>query len=206
MVMCLDTAECRHENQRGERFCANCGLPIVGSILQNRYEIHMLQAKDRNSVTLSAFDRLLSKPVIVRVLRPYKTQPEEREDFLQEAEMARIFSSTVREPGSVRVTDFGEDGPVAFLVKMVLEEPAPQKPSERSRVVVGGTTDDFTASSAPSPAPAQFASSAPVMTKARQFIPQGGFAAQPQAGKRDWLAQGDRVFPLAAARQSLPGG
>ncbi len=149
MVMCLDTEECLHENQERERFCTNCNIPTAGSLLQGRYEIHTLRAKDRTTVTLNAIDRHTGKDVTVRVLRPRKATKEERAEFLQDAELALTFSSTMHEPGSICVTDFGEDGPVVFLVKSVMEEQPVENPSARPRMTVRVGKDVFASKSFP---------------------------------------------------------
>src|SRR5579875_1189686 len=114
---CLDAEGCGYQNPDKVRFCARCGIPTRGSFLLGRYEIMDLLSRDRQTVTLQALDHHRGLPVMVRVLRPRETTEQEREEFLQEAELAMSLSSRVHEPGSIRVTDYGQDGPVAFLVK-----------------------------------------------------------------------------------------
>ena len=134
MVMCLDTDECLHENQQDERFCARCGIPIAGAFLQHRYRIRALSSKDRTTVVFNAIDRQTGKDVMVRVLRPRIATLEERSDFLQDAELALSFSRTMHEPGSICVTDYGEDGPVAFLVKTVMDGLSTERPRVSGRL------------------------------------------------------------------------
>src|SRR5690348_8131559 len=124
MVMCLDTIDCRYENREKSRFCASCGIPVQGALLQGRYEVQALLARNRNLVTLQATDLHQEIPVMIRALLPQETSEQEREDFLQDAELAMMLSKQVHEPGSVRVIDFGEDGPLAFLVKTDMDEDA----------------------------------------------------------------------------------
>ncbi len=104
-MLCLNTEDCNFQNRDKARFCTNCGIPIQGTLLQGRYEIQALLGKERNTVTLSALDRHEGNLVTVRALIPIKTTARERENFLQDAEMALAFSSDINEPGSIRVTD-----------------------------------------------------------------------------------------------------
>ncbi len=53
----------------------------------------------------------------VRALLPKQAGEAERENFLQDAQFAMALSSRVQESGSIHVTDYGQDGPLAFLVK-----------------------------------------------------------------------------------------
>src|SRR5438067_819306 len=117
MGMCLDVASCSFENREKARFCARCGIPLRGTFLLGRYEIHELVSKDRGTATLHAIDRHTELLVTVRALIPEVTNDKEREEFLQDAELAKSLSSRINEAGSIRVTDFGQDGPVVFLVK-----------------------------------------------------------------------------------------
>ncbi|HEX4716515.1 MAG TPA: hypothetical protein VH164_16475, partial [Ktedonobacteraceae bacterium] len=207
MALCLDTEECLHENQDINRFCASCGIPLAGSVLQGRYEIHTLRAGDRASVTLNATDRSTGKTVTVRALRPNRIRPEDRADFLQDAELALTFSSTMREPGTICVTDFGEDGPVAFLVKTLIEEQPAEVPPARSRVTIGGTEENFRASPTllnvqqekPVRTGKQFVQPAPAAT----LSPLPSTPAPTQPAPPGWLARGDRAYELADYEDAL---
>src|SRR2546426_7960277 len=117
MGMCLDIEDCAFQNLGKARFCAKCGIPLQGSLLQGRYEIQGLIAKDRNTITLSAIDRQEELPVTVRALQPNITSAEERDIFLQDAELAFALSGRINETGSIRVIEYGQDGPITFLVK-----------------------------------------------------------------------------------------
>ncbi len=117
MRICLDRENCKFENRDKARFCAQCGLPTQGALLQGRYEIQNVIGKDRTSVTLRAIDHQQEQPVTVRALRPKRVSVQECEDFLQDAELAISFSNHIQDPGSIRVIDYGQDGPVVFLVK-----------------------------------------------------------------------------------------
>src|SRR5579859_2829742 len=92
MVMCLDTIDCRYENREKSRFCASCGTPVRGALLQGRYEVQALLAKNRNLVTLQATDLHEEIPVTIRALLPQETGDKERENFLQDAELAMMLS------------------------------------------------------------------------------------------------------------------
>src|SRR5205823_6369430 len=116
------------------RFCAKCGIPIQGTLLQGRYEIQYLVGKDPSTITLRAIDRHKGLPVTVRALLPNKISAEEREIFLQDAELAVALSSRINEAGSIRVTDYGQDGPITFLVKSELDEVA-EKNSTKPRIM-----------------------------------------------------------------------
>src|SRR5438876_10401218 len=120
MGMCLDTEDCSFQNLDKARFCAKCGIPLQGSLLQARYEIHGLICKDHNTITLSALDHREELPVTLRALQPNVTSEEERDIFLQDAELAFALSGRIDETGSIRVIDYGQDGPIIFLVKSEL--------------------------------------------------------------------------------------
>src|SRR5215469_4116071 len=194
MGMCLDE-DCKFQNRDKARFCAKCGIPAQGVLLQERYEIHSLVSKDHRTVTLHAIDRDLGLPVTVRALIPNKNSAEARQIFLQDAELAIAFSNGIDEAGSIRVTDYGQDGPLVFLVKSELNgsmtDPA------RPRMAVREGLDVFP--------PAQLADDKleddmqtelrPVVPKEPPAVPQG--AAGPQL-KRDWLAEGDRFYELGS--------
>ncbi|HEY4033372.1 MAG TPA: zinc ribbon domain-containing protein, partial [Ktedonobacteraceae bacterium] len=117
MGKCLDLDGCGFENRDKARFCGHCGIPTKGSFLQGRYEIQALTGKEHNVVTLQAIDRHGGLPIIVRALIPRETNTQDREDFLQDAELAASISERIRETGSICVTDYGQDGPVVFLAK-----------------------------------------------------------------------------------------
>ncbi len=139
-MLCLDTEGCNFQNREKARFCAQCGIPLRGVLVQGRYQIQALTGKDRATMTLRAMDRHKGHVVTVRILRPRQTSAKEREVFLQDAELAVSLSNRVQEPGSIRVTDYGQDGPVAFLVKSELptDNPLadilPMKPRMTARV------------------------------------------------------------------------
>src|SRR6202022_3191334 len=111
---------------------ARCGIPLHGAFLQGRYEILGLISKDRETATLEATDHHGGQAVTVRALIPKGSNVQAREEFLQDAELAQSLSARVSDPGSIRVTDYGQDGPVAFLVKTELllttQEPRPLQP------------------------------------------------------------------------------
>ena len=117
MGMCLDIEDCNFQNRDKARFCAQCGIPLQGTLVQGRYEILELTAKDRVTASLQALDRHERRPVTVRVLLPKKASSAERETFLQDADLAVSLSSLMHDSGSIHVTDYGQDGPIVFLVK-----------------------------------------------------------------------------------------
>src|SRR6266487_6575917 len=116
-MQCLDIEDCGFENSDKAHFCARCGIALRGALVQGRYEIQALTNKDRTTVTLSALDRHTGRPVTIRALRPRMASELDREAFLQDAELAMNMSKQMRDPGNIYVTDFGQDGPLTFLVK-----------------------------------------------------------------------------------------
>ena len=140
MGMCLDIEDCAFQNLGKARFCAKCGIPLQGSILQGRYEIQGLIGKDRSTITLSAIDRQEELPVTVRALQPNITSTEERDIFLQDAELAFALSGRINETGSIRVIEYGQDGPITFLVKS--EIPISVAPIKQD--IYGDPEDDLT--------------------------------------------------------------
>ncbi|MBV9710266.1 MAG: hypothetical protein JO011_05030, partial [Ktedonobacteraceae bacterium] len=140
MGMCLDTEHCGFENRKNARFCARCGLPLKGTFLQKRYGIQNLISQDRSIITLGAYDQDSGQSVTVRALIPREATAQERESFLQDAEMARLLSARITDPGSIRVTDYGQDGPLVFLVKAEFSAPETKHPAPapRAAAYVGG--------------------------------------------------------------------
>src|SRR5438270_9674694 len=92
-MRCLDTEDCNFLNREKARFCAQCGIPLEGALVQGRYEVQALTGRDRTTVTLQAIDCHHGHGVTLRVLRPRQTTREERENFLQDAELALSLSS-----------------------------------------------------------------------------------------------------------------
>ncbi|HXZ03901.1 MAG TPA: tetratricopeptide repeat protein, partial [Ktedonobacteraceae bacterium] len=117
MGMCLDNEDCAYQNLDSARFCAKCGIPLQRSLLLGRYEIQALIGKDRSTITLSAIDLQEEKYVTIRALQPNITNVEERDIFLQDAELAYALSGRIIESGSIRVIEYGQDGLITFLVK-----------------------------------------------------------------------------------------
>ena len=116
-MLCLDTEGCNFQNRDTARFCAQCGIPLKGALVQGRYETQALIGKNRAMMTLRALDRHEGRAVTLRALLPKQASKEEREAFLQDAELAMSLSNHVQEAGSIHVTDYGQDGPLTFLVK-----------------------------------------------------------------------------------------
>ena len=127
MGMCIDNEDCSFQNLDKARFCAKCGMPLQGSLLQGRFEIQSLISKDRSTITLSAIDRQEEASVTVRALQPNITSVEERAIFLQDAELAFALSDRISETGSIRVIEYGQDGPITFLVKSEIPISVPNK-------------------------------------------------------------------------------
>src|SRR5581483_8352032 len=211
MVMCLDIIDCGYQNREKSRFCAKCGIPVQGSLLQGRYEIQLLLNKNRSTVTLQANDLHQEIPVTVRALLPHESSAKEREDFLQDAELAMMLSKQVHEPGSVRVIDFGEDGPFAFLVKTDMDEEITEKHSSRPRMTVRVEHESY--DYAPPATLAARENEGDVLTELRTALPlathNGTSAAAPDEQEQepaqwhDWLAEGDRAYELGNYEDAL---
>ena len=127
MGKCIDNEDCSFQNLDRARFCAKCGIPLQGSLLHGRFEIQSLIGKDRSTITLSAIDRQEEAYVTVRALQPTITSVEERDIFLQDAELAFALSDRINETGSIRVIEYGQDGPMTFLVKSETPITAPKE-------------------------------------------------------------------------------
>jgi hypothetical protein len=97
-MLCLDTEGCNFQNRDKARFCAQCGIPLQGTLLQGRYEILSFMGKDRATITFNAYDRHEDRPVTIRALHPTLTNAAEQESFLQDAEMAVSLSHRMQEP------------------------------------------------------------------------------------------------------------
>src|SRR5438105_7024862 len=196
MAICLDTTNCGFHNRDKARFCARCGLPMRGALLQGRYEIHDLMSKDRVTATLGALDRHEGTSVTVRALLPNLTGPEDREIFLQDAELAVSFSSHMHDPDSIRVTDYGQDGPVAFLVKSKNDMLAADVRLQKPRMTVRVAGDVYQAS--PSSRVDNDMLGDPPLT-----LPQGSAAANRQYEQSNGLTEGDRAYELGRYEEAL---
>src|ERR1051326_5169067 len=217
--LCLDTEDCQFQNRDKARFCARCGIPLAGTLMQGRYEIQELVSKDRASVTLHAVDRHEGHAVTVRALLPKQSSEADRICLLQDAEFAMAFSSRMQEPGSIHVTDYGQDGPVAFLVKSEFSPSGSQidgypfKPRMTARVEgsifpINSPPPSVAVENQPEPLPDDDDETA---TQVRVAIPKGIPAVQqsritapgPPALSHNWLAQGNRAYEMADYDQAL---
>jgi tetratricopeptide (TPR) repeat protein len=226
---CLDTESCNFHNREKARFCARCGIPLRGTLVQERYEIRNLLNKDRKTVTLNALDQYEGRGVTVRALLSGESSPTEREIFLQDAEMAMSISSHVREAGSIYVTDYGQDGPLAFLVKSEFSPGAPSADVDtfKSHIAAGMSNSVFP--SAPPATPAMPIVPSPadhldeldrdendMRTQVRvgiskvapeqvpiAFPASHSLHAKHSPTTRDWLAEGNRAYELARYDEAL---
>jgi len=215
--MCLDIVDCGYQNREKSRFCASCGIPVRGALLQGRYEIQSLLNKSRSTVTLQANDLHQEIPVTIRALLLHESSDKEREDFLQDAELAMVLSKQMHEPGSVRVIDFGEDGPLAFLVKTDMAEEITEKHILRPRMTVRVEREsyDFVQSSTlvadegNEETRAELRPATPLQPPqaatnvADEPPPDGQTPAPVPAHWRDWQAEGDRAYELGSYEDAL---
>src|SRR5216110_216873 len=205
MGKCLDLTSCGFENREKARFCARCGIPTRGVLLRGRYEIHALAGKERCTVILQAIDRYGNQPVTVRALIPRETDSQERDNFLQDAEMAASLSEKVQDPESIRVIDYGQDGPVAFLVKTDYQRQE-QRTTRPHRIL--GTGGDMRESAAPYTAQATNFDDDQTATQLRISVPTKSSMTTPRIPtqisqqrqhtsvplQRDWVAEGNRAY------------
>ncbi len=224
-MLCLDTEGCHFENRDKARFCAQCGIPLQGTLVQGRYEIQILVSKDQKTVTLQALDRHGGWPVTLRALLPTKAGAAERESFLQDAELAASFSDHMQDPGSIRVTDYGQDGPLTFLVKSeyVPAAKADDHQSARPRMTVR-VEDNLAVPRWPLSSPAGITSDSrfddedELQTQLRMAVsmppmpplPVKTAAAQPRFSKpaptpvlRNWLAEANHAYEAARYNDAL---
>src|SRR2546430_1737605 len=195
MGKCLDLDGCGFETRDRARFCGQCGIPTKGSFLQGRYEIRALTGKEHTIVTLQAIDRHGGLPVIVRALIPRGTSTQDREDFLQDAELAASVSERIREAGSICVTDYGQDGPVVFLAK---KEFTGTDQHLRNFRMVTRISRNLLASSSPA-VQAQNENHTEVATYPRIAPLSDPEITQlqtytPPPVQRDWLAEGNQAY------------
>ncbi len=204
MGKCLDLDGCGFENRDRARFCAHCGIPTKGSFLQGRYEIRALTGKEPNIVTLQAIDRHGGQPVIVRALLPREASTQDREDFLQDAELAASVSERIRETGSICVTDYGQDGPVAFLAKK--EFTGTEQHMKNVRMVTRISGHLF-ASSSPE-VQVHNENNTEITAQVRRAVSTDPEITQLQAYtpppvQRDWLAEGNLAYEQGRYEEAL---
>ena len=206
-MLCLDTEGCNFQNRDKARFCAQCGIPLQGTLLQDRYEILSFTGKDRTTITFNAHDRHEDRPVTIRALRPTQASAAEQESFLQDADMAVLLSHRIQEPGSIHVTDYGQDGPIAFLVKSefsaqsLLSDLSPFK--QRMAAHVGSDRFSTAAPSAAASVLNNLVDEEDMATQLRPAIPKGSSEStrQPritgqnhQLPAHNWLDEGNRLY------------
>src|SRR5947209_4928478 len=156
---------------------------------------------------------------MVRALLPKQSSEAERRSFLQDAEVAMAFSSSMQEPGSIHVTDYGQDGPVAFLVKSEFSPDGAQidEHSSRPRMTARVEGSVFPINSPPPSVAVEKQPEAALddddetVTQVRVAIPKGIPAVQQPrittpgspSFSHNWLAQGNRAYELADYEQAL---
>ncbi|HEX4428375.1 MAG TPA: Stk1 family PASTA domain-containing Ser/Thr kinase [Frankiaceae bacterium] len=92
--------------------------PLLGRLLDGRYEISGRLAQGGMAVVYSAFDTRLDRAVAVKIMHPALAADEEFVGrFRREAKAAARLSN----PHVVAVTDQGQDGDVIFLVMELVE-------------------------------------------------------------------------------------
>jgi eukaryotic-like serine/threonine-protein kinase len=92
--------------------------PLLGRLLDGRYEVTGRLAQGGMAVVYTAFDIRLDRPVAVKVMHPVLAADEDFvARFRREAKAAARLSS----PHVVAVTDQGRDGDVIFLVMELVE-------------------------------------------------------------------------------------
>lgn len=91
---------------------------MIGRLLGGRYEILHRVGGGGMAVVYKGLDRLLSRPVAVKVLREqYATDPEFVRRFRREAQAAAMLSH----PNIVNVYDVGDDGELHYIVMEYVE-------------------------------------------------------------------------------------
>ncbi|HEY4389534.1 MAG TPA: tetratricopeptide repeat protein, partial [Ktedonobacteraceae bacterium] len=217
MGKCLDSESCGYENRDPEnqnrRFCERCGIPLRGILLQGRYEIQRLLGKDRGTVTLRGYDIQQEQPVTVRALIPRESSQEEQENFLQDAELAAALSARINEPGSITVIGYGQDGPLAFLVKAELGKARQAAPASggitatrsvpQSQQIVEEDMSTQLRIAVP-PGLKITTDSVPPVTSERKNNPFTPLPLTiPVAQPRDWLAEGNFAYELGDYPKAL---
>ena len=110
-MRCLDPG-CRYggENPDDAVVC-RCGLLLPGVTLGGRYRIEGLVGRGEMSVVYQARDLRLKRVVALKALKPFAHESA-RARFVNEAELAAALDHA----NILSVLDFGQDGPVAYLV------------------------------------------------------------------------------------------
>jgi eukaryotic-like serine/threonine-protein kinase len=107
---------CRTDCPEQAEACFTCGKALFaltqGTLLGGRYEIVSPVGKGGMSRVYKAYDRVLSEPVAIKVLRAELAwEAEMRQRFLHEIRLARRVSH----PNVCRIHEYGEDGPVRYI-------------------------------------------------------------------------------------------
>ena len=144
----------------------------------------------------------------MRALIPRETTRQERENFLQDAELAASVSKYIQETGSICVIDYGQDGPVAFLAKK--EFTGIEQHSNNFRTATRISNDLFV----PSPT-VQIGFLESLMENSMEFATQIRIASvsKPQITQmqaytpppvaRDWLAEGNLAYEQGYYKEAL---
>ncbi|MDI3299193.1 MAG: Stk1 family PASTA domain-containing Ser/Thr kinase [Bacillota bacterium] len=115
---------------------------MIGRLLGGRYEILSRLGGGGMAVVYKALDRLLYRPVAVKILREqYATDPEFVRRFRREAQAAAMLSH----PNIVNVYDVGDDGGLHYIVmeyvegrslRQVLDEEGALPPERAARIAI----------------------------------------------------------------------
>jgi eukaryotic-like serine/threonine-protein kinase len=92
--------------------------PLLGRLLDGRYEISGRLAQGGMAVVYTAFDTRLDRPVAVKIMHPALAADE---DFVGRFRREAKAAARLSNPHVVAVTDQGQDGDVIFLVMELVE-------------------------------------------------------------------------------------
>src|SRR5664279_1216405 len=92
--------------------------PLLGRLLDGRYEISGRLAQGGMAVVYAAFDTRLDRSVAVKIMHPALAADE---DFVGRFRREAKAAARLSNPHVVAVTDQGQDGDVIFLVMELIE-------------------------------------------------------------------------------------
>ncbi len=90
----------------------------AGTLLGDRYELHEVVGSGGMAAVWRAHDRVLDRPVAVKVLHARLAEDPE---FLERFRAEAMASARLTHPNIVSVYDTGADGPVAYIVMELCE-------------------------------------------------------------------------------------
>jgi serine/threonine-protein kinase len=95
--------------------------PMLGRLIDGRYEVRQLVAEGGMATVYVAFDRRLERSVAIKIMRTILPGSNDPHDFSSRFRREAKAAARLTHPGLVRVYDQGTDGEIAYLTMEYIE-------------------------------------------------------------------------------------